>query len=101
MIRGCLRSIAQLRVPVRAASLGRQIEDRPQRRDVRRIARILARIGHVLCHLACPEQPHRVAIAPVDDERSEEHTSELQSPYVISSAVFYLQKKYEPTMRRP
>src|ERR1051325_12124493 len=28
-----------------------------------------------------------------DDARSEEHTSELQSPYVISYAVFCLKKK--------
>src|ERR1051325_11813425 len=28
-----------------------------------------------------------------DEDRSEEHTSELQSPYVISYAVFCLKKK--------
>src|ERR1051325_10523621 len=34
--------------------------------------------------------------------RSEEHTSELQSPYVISYAVFCLKKKLSPeTTRRP
>src|ERR1051325_7531996 len=31
--------------------------------------------------------------AEVRDDRSEEHTSELQSPYVISYAVFCLKKK--------
>src|ERR1051325_1408992 len=30
------------------------------------------------------------------ERRSEEHTSELQSPYVISYAVFCLKKKYTP-----
>jgi len=33
----------------------------------------------------------------VTDGRSEEHTSELQSPYVISYAVFCLKKKTQTT----
>src|ERR1051325_12002883 len=33
--------------------------------------------------------------ASFDGDRSEEHTSELQSPYVISYAVFCLKKKEE------
>src|ERR1051325_11637263 len=37
----------------------------------------------------------RIAI----DQRSEEHTSELQSPYVISYAVFCLKKKNKEQVR--
>src|ERR1051325_8267965 len=39
---------------------------------------------------ALPDQPFDLAFI---DARSEEHTSELQSPYVISYAVFWLKKK--------
>src|ERR1051325_6813725 len=38
-------------------------------------------------------QPLVSILMPVFDTRSEEHTSELQSPYVISYAVFCLKKK--------
>ena len=34
-------SILELRIPVRAAAAGRQIQDRPQRGDVGRVARVL------------------------------------------------------------
>src|ERR1051325_12004226 len=38
--------------------------------------------------------------AAIDWSRSEEHTSELQSPYVISYAVFCLKKNTNQTGRR-
>src|ERR1051325_12108485 len=40
---------------------------------------------------------HHICPATGGDHRSEEHTSELQSPYVISYAVFCLKKKTNPT----
>src|ERR1051325_11862890 len=42
-------------------------------------------------------RPEGNRVVPV---RSEEHTSELQSPYVISYAVFCLKKKNERPARR-
>src|SRR3546814_1683084 len=50
-------------------------------------------IGHVLDALAQPRQPDRHHVQPVEQVRSEEHTSELQSLMRISYAVFCLKKK--------
>ena len=41
------RSVLQLRIPVGAAAAGREVEHRPERRDVGRIARVLAGVGHL------------------------------------------------------
>src|ERR1051325_2031103 len=38
--------------------------------------------------LGMPKEHDWILYGPYDDHRSEEHTSELQSPYVISYAVF-------------
>src|SRR5262245_10346876 len=62
-------SVLQLRIPVGAAPLGREVQDGPQRADVGRVARILARVGHLPGHLAGPEEAHAIAGAPVDQER--------------------------------
>src|ERR1051325_11955182 len=45
------------------------------------------------CRLPACRCASRSALSK-DFSRSEEHTSELQSPYVISYAVFCLKKKY-------
>src|ERR1051325_2284656 len=50
--------------------------------------------GHVLAVVAGAGDGHRLAQATGAAGRSEEHTSELQSPYVISYAVFCLKKKH-------
>src|SRR6478609_4296786 len=63
------RSVIELRIPVAAAATRRQVQHRPERGDVRGVARILAGVRHLPRHLAGPEQPYPVAIAPVDDQR--------------------------------
>ncbi len=59
---GGLRSITQIRIPALAAPARRQIQNRPQRSDVRRVAWILTRIGHLRRHLGRPEQSHLIAV---------------------------------------
>src|SRR5213079_2271564 len=51
---------------------------------------ICARLRYVFRHFPLAKHPHAF-------RRSEEHTSELQSPVVISYAVFCLKKKSGPT----
>src|SRR3546814_10161258 len=48
---------------------------------------------HIELHLSAGAAPIGVERFPVDEERSEEHTSELQSLMRISYAVFCLKKK--------
>gem|GEM_PF-5101968 len=50
-------------------ALRRQVQDRPERGDVRRVAGILAGVGHLPSHLAHPEEPHLTAVAAIDDQR--------------------------------
>src|SRR5262245_51237413 len=50
-------SIRQLRIPFGPASTWREVEDRPQRGDIGRIARVLTRVGHFFGHLTRPEKP--------------------------------------------
>src|SRR5216117_3421023 len=59
-----------------------------------RSTRILAENRLRLLPLARPELPGRDQLAG----RSEEHTSELQSPFLTSYAVFCLKKKNAPTL---
>ena len=58
--------IPQLRIPIRTSPLGSEVQDRPQRRDIRRVPWVLARIGHFGRHLACPEQSDLVAFSLED-----------------------------------
>jgi len=62
-------SVVQLRIPVSPASFRRQVEKRPQRCNVRRVARVLAGIGHFEAHLARPEETNLVPVALEDDQR--------------------------------
>src|SRR3954469_19645689 len=48
-------SVAQLRIPVRAAAFRRGVEQRPERIEIRRAARILSGIGGGAVHFAAPE----------------------------------------------
>ena len=64
-----LSSVLQLRIPIRSATARCEIENRPQRCNVGRVARILAGVCHLARHLAGPEQAHLVAFALEDDER--------------------------------
>ena len=47
--------VGEARIPVAATPLGRAVEEVPQRDEIGRAARILARIGRVAGHLAGPE----------------------------------------------
>src|SRR3546814_375924 len=51
-------------------------------------------VGYKVAQVSYPkEEPRHVASSPGKEERSEEHTSELQSLMRISYAVFCLKKK--------
>src|SRR3546814_2096544 len=51
--------------------------------------------------LPVPPQPFTGVMKPALDQRSEEHTSELQSLMSISYAVFCLNKKTHKNTRQP
>src|ERR1051325_11904512 len=75
--------------------MGTIVNDRPMRRT----KRVHSQVHQPLNPLpgcegtgAGPMIPFEMVRLP-DGSRSEEHTSELQSPYVISYAVFCLKKK--------
>src|SRR5216117_4338693 len=48
-----------------------------------------------------PRRPPRRRCSRCTRTRSEEHTSELQSPFLISYAVFCLKKKKNTTHKKP
>src|SRR5262249_57756315 len=56
-------SVIEFRIPVLAASLGRGVEDRPERIDVGSAAWILSGIGHRAAHLGGPEMADRAVAA--------------------------------------
>src|ERR1051325_12042442 len=57
-------------------------------------------LADVACHPLLDEE-RCAELCEVVSHRSEEHTSELQSPYVISYAVFCLKKKKKKNNREP
>src|SRR5215204_2834771 len=61
--------VLEPRVPVGAATLGRQVEDGPERHRGGRAARVLARVGALGPHLGAPEVPDRSIPAREDVER--------------------------------
>ena len=67
----CARYLVQLRGLPQSAQTGQggvaEVEQRPERRDVRGVPGVLAGIGHCHGHLAGPEQPHRVTLPPEHD----------------------------------
>src|SRR3546814_9204494 len=92
--------------PRRSSDLGepvlaQQVLDRePERRLVPRLLQVMVQVGAVdrrhdgvEAGLSGQEDLGRRRRAAVDDLRSEEHTSELQSLMRISYAVFCLKKK--------
>lgn len=64
-----LESILQLLTPIGSTTLRRQIEHRPQRRDIGCVARVLVRIGDFLAHFAGPEQAQGIGCTSEHDQR--------------------------------
>src|SRR4051812_40220144 len=61
--------VVQLRIPITAAPLRCRIQHHPERRRIRRAARILAGIGGRAGHLARPEMAD-CSVAPGEDAES-------------------------------
>src|SRR6478672_2189780 len=59
-----LSTIAELRVPILAASLGSHVEHGPHRADVGPAAGVLALVRHLAGHRALPEQADLAAVLP-------------------------------------
>src|SRR5690242_1928409 len=82
-----LLSVTQLRIPVLAASVWRQIQNRPQRGDVGSQTRVFARIGHIWRHLGGPEQPHFIAVALEHSDRRPFRAVAFQRPDILGVVV--------------
>src|SRR3546814_6789027 len=79
----------------REPALQLEIGERLRALEGERAGRQVSRSAAIVCHVAGQRrrQTAGILIDLIDDDRSEEHTSELQSLMRISYAVFCLKKK--------
>ena len=68
--------------------------DRPKlAKTIARLAQELGQCPTLFIQVNTGQEPQKAGVLPAETDRSEEHTSELQSPVPISYAVFCLKKK--------
>src|ERR1700675_1158807 len=83
-----LSGIIQLRIPIGAAAFRRNVEDGPERHQVRRAARILSGIGGSTVHLAAPEMPDDLTVGflpPREDVERRIVTAVLRQGMIVAA----------------